>query len=161
VIEAAGYANGENMTGFFKTPPTDKAALEESAELSPRFDAAGLITAVVTDAGDGSVLMLAHMNDQALRLTIETGIAHYWSRSRDSLWKKGETSGNLQTVEEIRVDCDQDAVLLKVRVAGAEATCHTGRRSCFYRKVLAENGQVRLVTETAPLFDPDTVYSKK
>ena len=105
-----------------------KAALEEGAVLSPRFDTNGLITAVVADSRDNAVLMLAHMNNEALRLTIETGIAHYWSRSRQSLWKKGETSGNVQMVEEIRIDCDQDAVLLKVRVAGSDATCHTGRR---------------------------------
>lgn len=149
------------MTPYFKTPPSDKASLEEGAILSPRFDNAGLITAVVADVTDNEILMLAYMNAQALQLTIETGIAHYWSRSRNSLWKKGETSGNLQMVEDIRVDCDQDAILLKVRVAGADATCHTGRRSCFYRKVELQNGSPHLVTQTEPLFDPDTVYGKK
>jgi phosphoribosyl-AMP cyclohydrolase len=149
------------MTIFFETPPSDKNVLEEGSVLSPRFDSAGLITAVVADAADNEVLMLAHMNAQALQLTIETGIAHYWSRSRNTLWKKGETSGNLQMVEDIRVDCDQDAILLKVRVAGADATCHTGRRSCFYRKVEIGNGTPRLVTQAEPLFDPDTVYGKK
>jgi phosphoribosyl-AMP cyclohydrolase len=149
------------MTEFFAPPPSDKTALEEGDALSPRFDSSGLVTAVVSDAGDNEVLMLAFMNAEALRLTIETGIAHYWSRSRNSLWKKGETSGNLQMVEEIRVDCDQDAVLLKVRVAGADATCHTGRRSCFYRKVVLDGARPRLETDSAPLFDPDTVYQKK
>ncbi|MEQ8481570.1 MAG: phosphoribosyl-AMP cyclohydrolase [Hoeflea sp.] len=149
------------MTEFFSPPPPDKAALEESDALTPRFDSSGLVTAVVSDAGDNEVLMLAFMNAEALRLTIETGIAHYWSRSRNSLWKKGETSGNLQMVEEIRVDCDQDAVLLKVRVKGADATCHTGRRSCFYRKVVLDGDQPRLETDSAPLFDPGAVYSKK
>ncbi|WP_420409468.1 phosphoribosyl-AMP cyclohydrolase [Hoeflea sp.] len=149
------------MTDFFTPPPSEKSVLEEGALLSPRFDSSGLVTAVVCDAGDNEVLMLAFMNAEALKLTIETGIAHYWSRSRNSLWKKGETSGNLQMVQDIRVDCDQDAILLKVRVTGADATCHTGRRSCFYRKVVLEDGRPRLETDAAPLFDPDTVYGKK
>lgn len=149
------------MTSFFESPSSDKAALEEGTVLSPRFDSAGLITAVVADASDNEILMLAYMNAQALQLTIETGIAHYWSRSRNSLWKKGETSGNLQMVEDIRIDCDQDAVLLKVRVAGADATCHTGRRSCFYRKIDVANGNPGLVTVAEPVFDPTTVYGKK
>ncbi|EJN04855.1 phosphoribosyl-AMP cyclohydrolase [Phyllobacterium sp. YR531] len=119
--------------------------IEEGTVFSPRFDAAGLITAVVTDARDGELLMVAHMNAQALQLTIETGIAHYWSRSRKSLWKKGETSGNLQTVVELGTDCDQDALWLKVRVAGDGPTCHTGRRSCFYRNVVAKDGKPSLV----------------
>jgi len=147
------------MANLFETPAKDKAALEEGAVFSPRFDGNGLVTAVVTDSRDNEILMLAHMNDEALRLTIETGIAHYWSRSRNSLWKKGETSGNLQMVDEIRVDCDQDAVLLKVRVSGADATCHTGRRSCFYRKVVTNGGQTRLEIDAAPRFDPTTVYT--
>ena len=128
----------------FPNPSPVKQELEEGAALSPRFDAAGLITAVVVDARDGAVLMLAHMNAEALSLTIDTGIAHYWSRSRSTLWKKGETSGNFQRVAEIRVDCDQDAVLLRVDVAGDGATCHTGRRSCFYRTVETRDGNVRL-----------------
>ncbi|MBN9069857.1 MAG: phosphoribosyl-AMP cyclohydrolase, partial [Rhizobiales bacterium] len=94
----------------------DKNAREEGTVLAPRFDANGLVTAVVTDAGDGTLLMVAHMNEEALRLTLETGIAHYWSRSRRALWKKGETSGNFQRVVEMRVDCDQDALWLKVKV---------------------------------------------
>ncbi|MGN6771323.1 MAG: phosphoribosyl-AMP cyclohydrolase [Rhizobiaceae bacterium] len=113
----------------------DKNAREEGTVLAPRFDVNGLVTAVVTDAGDGTLLMVAHMNEEALRLTLETGIAHYWSRSRRALWKKGETSGNFQRVVEMRVDCDQDALWLKVKVAGDGVTCHTGRRSCFYRAV--------------------------
>lgn len=98
----------------------------------PRFDAAGLVTAIVTD-DSGMLLMVAHMNDAAIRLTQETGQAHFWSRSRAALWRKGETSGNGLTVIEMRVDCDQDALLLRVRPAGP--ACHTGRRSCFYRRV--------------------------
>lgn len=133
----------------FPPAPADKHALEESAALSPRFDPAGLVTAVVVDAGDGAVLMLAHMNAEALRLTLDTGIAHYWSRSRSQLWKKGETSGNFQRVAEIRTDCDQDAILLRVAVAGDGATCHTGRRSCFYRKVELRDGHASL-TEIEP-----------
>ncbi len=119
----------------FQPAPTDKHELEEGSAFTPRFDAAGLVTAVVTDAGDGALLMVAHMNAEALALTLDTGIAHYWSRSRGTLWKKGETSGNLQRVVEIRTDCDQDAVWLRVEVGGQKETCHTGRRSCFYRKV--------------------------
>jgi phosphoribosyl-AMP cyclohydrolase len=102
----------------FPEPTRDKAALEEGPTLSPRFDVNGLVTAVVTDSGDGMLLMVAHMNAEALALTIETGIAHYWSRSRGSLWKKGETSGNFQRVVEIRTDCDQDAIWLRVNVSG-------------------------------------------
>ncbi len=143
----------------FAEPPADKQALEQGRTLSPRFDANGLVTAVVTDARDGMLLMVAHMNAEALALTIETGIAHYWSRSRASLWKKGETSGNVQNVTELRVDCDQDAVWLGVNVAGHDATCHTGRRSCFYRTVELRNGIATLRDDGAgPLFDPSKVY---
>ena len=131
----------------FSPPPSDKAQIEEGSAFTPRFGADGLITAVVTDAGDGALLMVAHMNAQALALTLETGIAHYWSRSRNELWKKGETSGNLQRVEELRTDCDQDAVWLKVSVAGDGATCHTGRRSCFYRIVETDGLSARLAKD--------------
>ncbi|MBL0934193.1 MAG: phosphoribosyl-AMP cyclohydrolase [Rhizobiaceae bacterium] len=144
----------------FPSPSTDKAALEEGAVFMPRFDAAGLITAVVTDARDGMLLMVAHMNAEALALSLETGIAHYWSRSRSRLWKKGETSGNLQTIVELRTDCDQDAVWLRVEVGGHDATCHTGRRSCFYRKAETADGGVRLVIDAEPKFDPGTIYTK-
>jgi len=108
--------------------------IETSTRFTPRFDGHGLITCVVTDAGDGAVLMLAHMNAEALARTVETGEAWFWSRSRKALWKKGETSGNTLSVEEMLVDCDQDALLLKVRVGGSGVACHTGRRSCFYRR---------------------------
>ena len=131
----------------FSPPPSDKAQLEEGGAFTPRFGADGLITAVVTDAGDGALLMVAHMNAQALALTLETGVAHYWSRSRNELWKKGETSGNFQRVEELRTDCDQDAVWLKVSVAGDGATCHTGRRSCFYRIVETDGLSARLAKD--------------
>lgn len=143
----------------FPKPAGDKALLEEGAVFSPRFDASGLITAVVTDAEDGMLLMVAHMNAEALSLTLETGIAHYWSRSRNSLWKKGESSGNFQQVEEMRTDCDQDAVWLRVKVAGHDATCHTGRRSCFYRTVGLSGGKVSLAGDgSEPLFDAEAIY---
>ncbi|TCQ78391.1 phosphoribosyl-AMP cyclohydrolase [Ochrobactrum sp. BH3] len=129
---------------IFPAQSSDKKAIEEGAVFMPRFDASGLITAVVTDARDGELLMVAHMNEEALRLTLETGIAHYWSRSRNTLWKKGETSGNLQSVIELRTDCDQDALWLKVHVAGDGPTCHTGRRSCFYRQIQSVDGQISL-----------------
>lgn len=119
----------------FPTAP-DAAALERGKVLAPRFDAMGLIAAVTTHAETGEVLMLAWMDAEALRLTIDTGQAHYYSRSRKQLWKKGETSGQIQTVTEIRVDCDQDAVLLKVIPAGDGGACHVGFRSCFYRVVV-------------------------
>ena len=141
--------------------PGSHDELELGDRLTPRFDAHGLVTAVVVDADDGAVLMLAHMNAEALAKTIETGVAHYWSRSRAKLWIKGETSGNLQRVAEIRVDCDQDAVLLKVRVDGHGASCHRGYRSCFYRAVPigAPAATATLAfAEPAPMFDPDAVY---
>ena len=148
------------MTGQFEAPSDNKKTQEEGESLSPRFDSNGLVTAIVADARDNAVLMLAHMNDEALKLTIETGYAHFWSRSRGKLWKKGETSGNLQVVREIRLDCDQDAVLLLVSMDGTDAACHTGRRSCFYRRVdIGTDGKPQLITDQTPLFDPDSVYS--
>lgn len=116
-------------------PPGPKAELEEGRALTPRFGADGLVTCVTTEAQTGEVLMVAHMNAEALARTIETGEAWYWSRSRSELWHKGATSGQIQTVVEMRIDCDQDAIWLKVRVAGDGGCCHTGRRSCFYRVV--------------------------
>ncbi|MBB4953373.1 phosphoribosyl-AMP cyclohydrolase [Agrobacterium vitis] len=143
----------------FAAPSADKSILEDNGPLTPKFDAHGLVTAVVTDHRDGELLMVAHMNAEALALTIETGLAHYYSRSRKALWKKGESSGNMQTVKEIRVDCDQDAIWLKVEVAGHDATCHTGRRSCFYRSVQLDNGEAKtVITDDHRHFDPDTVY---
>ena len=113
----------------------DTQSLERGAVLAPRFDAVGLIAAVATHAETGEVLMLAWMNAEALRLTLKTGHAHYFSRSRQALWKKGETSGQVQAVREIRIDCDQDAVWLKVIPGGDGGACHVGFRSCFYRVV--------------------------
>jgi phosphoribosyl-AMP cyclohydrolase len=111
------------------------AEVEQGLALAPKFDADGLIAAVATDAATGEVLMFAWMSAEALRLTIDTGTVHFWSRSRNRLWKKGEESGNVLKVVEMRVDCDQDAVWLRVTVGGAGAACHTGERSCFYRRV--------------------------
>jgi phosphoribosyl-AMP cyclohydrolase len=127
--------------------PGPKAELEEGTVLSPRFGADGLITCITTDAMTGEILMVAHMNAEALARTLETGEAWYWSRSRGELWHKGATSGQIQTVLEARVDCDQDAVLLKVKVAGDGGCCHTGRRSCFYRKVETSGAGPRLVID--------------
>jgi phosphoribosyl-AMP cyclohydrolase len=128
-------------------PPGTKAELEEGGVLSPRFGPDGLVTCIATDAVTGEILMVAHMNAEALARTLETGEAWYWSRSRGELWHKGATSGQIQTVLEMRVDCDQDAVLLKVKVAGDGGCCHTGRRSCFYRKVETSGGEPRLVID--------------
>lgn len=111
---------------------------ETGSTLDPRWDAQGLVTAVATDAATGELLMLAHMNADALERTLATGEAHFWSRSRGRLWKKGETSGHVLTVREVRIDCDQDAVWLIVDPAGP--ACHTGERSCFYRRV--EDGRL-------------------
>jgi phosphoribosyl-AMP cyclohydrolase len=113
---------------------------EHGLTLEPKWDATGLITAVVTDAATGMLLMVAHMNADALAATIATGEAHYWSRSRRELWHKGATSGHIQRIVEMRVDCDQDAIWLKVDPAGP--ACHTGETSCFYRK-LTQSGLVR------------------
>ena len=134
--------------------------IEEGLALLPKFDADGLVTAVVTDIASGDVLMVAHMNAEALTKTIETGEAWYFSRSRKKLWKKGESSGHVQRVSELRVDCDQDAVWIKVAQEGPGA-CHTGRRSCFYRAApLGQKGAVRLEFRNADkTFDPSKVYS--
>lgn len=123
------------------------AELEQGLVLQPKFDADGLVVAVVTDAATRDVLMLAWMNADALTKTIETRTAHFWSRSRGRLWQKGEDSGNVLAVERMRIDCDQDAVLIEVRVAGRGVACHTGARSCFYREVVLDgrtDGQPRL-----------------
>ena len=127
------------MTATFPTAP-DSHALEHGSELAPRFDANGLIAAVATHAQTGEVLMFAWMNAEALSLTLSTGEAHYWSRSRNELWHKGATSGQIQRVVEARIDCDQDCVWLKVSPQGDGGACHTGARSCFYRVI--EDGRL-------------------
>ena len=140
--------------------------VEEGNDLAPKFDDRGLITVVTTDFDSGELLMQGYMNTEALQRTIETGEAHYWSRSRQVLWHKGATSGLVQTVRELLIDDDQDCVWLRVDVAGG-ASCHVGYRSCFYRKVpvgadYAEKqaaGHVELEwTETEKVFDPEDVY---
>jgi phosphoribosyl-AMP cyclohydrolase len=134
--------------------------IEEGLEFQPRFDASGLVTCVATDAGTGEVLMVAHMNNEAVRKTIASGEAWYFSRSRNALWQKGETSGHVQRVVEMRMDCDQDAVWIRVEQTGA--ACHTGRRSCFYRKVDAggESGARLSFVDANKVFDPKAVYRK-
>ena len=119
-------------------PPGSKAAVEEGTAFTPRFDRDGLVACIAVDAEDGRVLMLAHMNAESLARTIETGEAWYWSRSRGELWHKGATSGQIQRVVEMRVDCDQDALLIRVAVGGDGGCCHTGRRDCFYRRVVPQ-----------------------
>ena len=150
------------MTAPF-APRGPKADLEApDARFAPRFDADGLIPAIAVDAGDGTVLMQAYMNADALRVTLEKGEAVYWSRSRQELWHKGATSGNVQRVVELLTDCDQDSLVLRVEQAG-DAACHTGRRSCFYRRVpLAQGAAVQLEDlGDAPKFDPADVYGAK
>jgi phosphoribosyl-AMP cyclohydrolase len=119
--------------------------LEEGTDFRPRFDANGLIVCVTVDAGSREILMVAYMNQLALDKTIETGVAHYWSRSRNALWRKGDTSGQVQRVLSLSVDCDQDAIQLVVEPGGDGKACHTGRKSCFYRRLDAAGGARRLV----------------
>ncbi|MBU6457073.1 MAG: phosphoribosyl-AMP cyclohydrolase [Bradyrhizobium sp.] len=133
--------------------------VEEGLDLRPKFDASGLLTCVVTDAATGEVLMVAHMNEEALRKTIASGDAWYFSRSRNALWRKGESSGHTQRVVEMRMDCDQDAIWIRVEQTGA--ACHTGRRSCFYRKVDVPAGGAKLTfVDADKVFDPQVVYRK-
>ncbi|MEJ0076223.1 MAG: phosphoribosyl-AMP cyclohydrolase [Alphaproteobacteria bacterium] len=150
------------MTSSFSERGTSEA-VEEGRALVPKFDADGLVTCVATDPASGDVLMVAHMNAEALARTIETGEAWYYSRSRRALWRKGESSGHVQRVIEMRIDCDQDAVWIKVEQAGAGA-CHTGRRSCFYRAVPLGKAPDRSLTlqfvEAERAFDPAKVYGK-
>lgn len=134
--------------------------VEEGNALAPRFDQEGLIACVTTDVQSGDVLMLGYMNAEALHATIRTGEAHYWSRSRQTLWHKGATSGLIQKVEELRIDDDQDAVWLRVRVSGSGASCHVGYRSCFYRRIPIGGivGDKLVFTESEKIFDPEQVY---
>jgi phosphoribosyl-AMP cyclohydrolase len=150
-------------SSFMRAIPVSSSAdihdREEGLAFQPKFDASGLVTCVATDASSGDVLMVAHMNEEALRKTIASGEAWYFSRSRNALWRKGESSGHTQRVVEIRLDCDQDAVWIKVEQAGA--ACHTGRRSCFYRAVTEGEGGAGLsFVDDERLFDPNKVYRK-
>lgn len=148
------------MSMIFENPQTlSHDALEEGNVFAPRFDDKGLVTAITVEAASGVVLMLAHMDAEALARTIETGEVHYYSRSRGKIWKKGETSGEIQRLVEIRTDCDQDALLVMVEQTGRGAACHTGRKTCFYRRVVAGDGTAGLEqTGEARLFDPKEVY---
>jgi phosphoribosyl-AMP cyclohydrolase len=141
------------------SPRGSTEEVEEGRVLQPRFDADGLVTCIASDAASGEVLMLAHMNAEALQRTISTGEAWYFSRSRKALWRKGEISGHVQRVVEMRVDCDQDAIWIKVEQLGPGA-CHTGRRSCFYRAVpIGQTGTVTLeFRDGGKTFDPSSVY---
>lgn len=145
-------------------PPGPPEEVESGTGFTPRFNADGLVPCIAVDAAKGDVLMVAWMNAEALRLTIETGQAHYWSRSRNELWRKGATSGMVQHVVEMRTDCDQDVVLIRVRIDGPQAACHTGRRSCFYRTVAlgAPAGPATSLhfVEDDPVFDPDDIYRR-
>jgi phosphoribosyl-AMP cyclohydrolase len=123
---------------------------EEGSGFLPKFGADGLLTCVTLDAERRDVLMVAHMNRQALEATLETGLVHYWSRSRGALWRKGDLSGQIQRLVEMRVDCDQDALLAYVSVDGDGGACHTGRRSCFYRRLVRDGGETRLMEIEAP-----------
>ena len=135
--------------------------VEESNELAPKFDNEGLIPVITMDSKTSDILMLGYQNAEALSLSIKTGFAHYWSRSRKCLWKKGDTSGLYQRIDEILIDDDQDAILMKVCVDGTGASCHVGYKSCFYRKITLEEGQYidRLeFTEKEKVFDPKEIY---
>lgn len=126
-------------------PSLSREELEQGSTFAPRFDADGLIPAIVVDASDSAVLVLAYMNRESLRLTLQTGTVHFWSRSRGKIWMKGESSGHVLNVEEMRVDCDQDALLIRARPDGP--TCHTGEKSCFYRRVDNEGPESSLLVK--------------
>jgi phosphoribosyl-AMP cyclohydrolase len=144
------------------SPPKAKTAdIEEGTAFTPKFDADGLVAVVVTSAETGEVLMLGYMNSEALARTLRTGEAQFWSRSRKRLWRKGEESGNAMRVVEMRTDCDQDALWLKVEMGGAGACCHTGRKSCFYRTVPIGKGGTGIsltFVNSETLFEPENVY---
>jgi phosphoribosyl-AMP cyclohydrolase len=138
---------------------SDSNDIEEGLSFRPKFDASGLVTCVATDAATSEVLMVAHMNEEALCKTIASGEAWYYSRSRQALWRKGETSGHVQRVVEMRLDCDQDAIWIRVEQTGG--ACHTGRHSCFYRKIETADGGARLsFVDAIRQFDPKAVYRK-
>lgn len=146
-------------------PRGDKSAIEEGLAFAPKFDADGLIPAIATDSKTGEVLMVAYMNDESLKLTLQCGEAVYYSRSRQELWHKGKTSGHVQKVHELLTDCDQDAIVLKVEQIGA-GCCHVGYPSCFYRRApigaeLGEGSVPLIPTTTNKSYDPDAVYGKQ
>lgn len=141
---------------------TTRDEVELGSTLQPKFGPDGLIPCITQDHATGEVLMFAFMNAESLQLTLDSGKATYWSRSRSKLWMKGEESGNVQLVREVRTDCDQDVVLIKVEQSGpANASCHNGYKSCFYRRLIdPKANDYRLETTTEPLFDPKQVYKK-
>ena len=134
----------------------ENKAIEEGNELRPKFDDKGLITAVAQDAKTGQILMVAYMNEESLKLTIATGIATYYSRSRKKLWKKGEQSGHIQKVERILIDCDQDCIVLKVSVDAGQ--CHVGYQSCFYRAIDGKGSRLKFIAQK--VYNPDETYKK-
>ena len=148
------------MNNFFKSR-TSVEQVEESCDFAPKFDQSGFIVVVTTDYDSGEVLMQGVMNQEALKKTIETGEAYYFSRSRQVLWHKGATSGLIQTVREIRIDDDQDSIWLRVNVVG-QASCHVGYRSCFYRKInfssLQDDSPTLEFVEEKKIFDPKSIY---
>ncbi len=147
--EQAAPAPGMAGTPAHFAPRGSATEVEAGAVFQPKFDAAGLIGAIVTEAGSGEVLMFAWMNEAALRASLETGVAHFWSRSRNKLWRKGEESGNELAITEIRTDCDQDVLLVQARLNGAGVACHTGAKSCFYRTlILAPDGTTVMLQRT-------------
>jgi phosphoribosyl-AMP cyclohydrolase len=147
------------MTQFTDPSTLSKSELEDGTVFAPKFDAHGLVTAIAIDAQTSEVLMVAFMNADAIAETLRSGYATYWSRSRKALWKKGETSGELQELVEMRTDCDQDAIVVVVNQLGHGAACHTGHKSCFYRRVEMLDEKPQLAdTGTKPLFDPNEVY---
>ncbi|MCF6343807.1 MAG: phosphoribosyl-AMP cyclohydrolase [Devosiaceae bacterium] len=144
---------------FFDAKTLSKAQLESGKQFAPKFDENGLVSAIAQDYKSGEILMLAHMNEQALSLTLETNEVHYFSRSRQKIWKKGEISGEVQKLIKMQVDCDQDAILLKVEQLGIGAACHTGRKSCFFRSVEINGEETSLkLTGGEQLFDPKDKY---
>ena len=147
-----------NKINFAKRESVEQ--VEEGNILAPKFDQNGIIPAVVTEASSGELLMLGYMNKESLRKTIETKEAYYWSRSREVLWKKGDSSGMIHEVEEILIDDDQDSLWLKVSIKGLGASCHVGYKSCFYRSLqnITEDGVELKFTENEKVFDPEVVY---
>ena len=158
-------------SSYFSTRPEDKKALEQGAGFAPKFDEHGLIPCITTHAETGEVLMFAYMNELSLAKTIETGMVHYWSRSRGKLWLKGESSGMTQKVVQLLTDCDQDALVARVVVGkstsggGVQASCHVGYPNCFYRAIPTGIGEtnepVHMSVVAEKVFDPDEVYGKK
>ncbi len=140
--------SNSDMAGHDNTDTAVTVDIEETVRFVPRFGPDGLMPCIASDAETGATLMLAWVNEEAIRRTLETGLAHYWSRSRKEMWKKGESSGALQRVVDIRIDCDQDTLLYRVKPRRRQATCHTGRETCFYRKLEADGDTIILALDS-------------